>query len=651
MKHAQAADDRRGGSVAIAVALGAAALAGACSTSASKGEDNAPIKTVVLSQAARAKAATPAPAMPGKNVPAIKVNTVGYEAGWRKLAIFNVEPKQAVVKDAKTGAAVLAIGADKVVAKGTDAASQDPVWQVDFSALNKPGKYRISGAGADSDPFTIGSGLYAPAVVAGLKSFYFQRCRTALVEPYASWENKAFARKGACHAHDEVGWDLNDYPKKKKRWKQEGGWHDAGNFDMYIPSTAVAAQTLLLAYEWAPAQFPDKQLTIPESGNGASDLLDETKYGLVWILSLQEPGGAFRHRDAMIEWSPEGAADADKTVRWVGQVSSSATAKAVAVLALAARLYDKDKAFAARAAEAAKKGWGWLSENPKHVRAARVGGGEQPLWDDEPENNDLGARFVAATEVWRSFRDPEALKAAKRLLATAKETKDAETILEGAWANISRFGLWTLATDKETAADVKAEAKKRLVAAAELMRARVEKTDGYRCASALDDYYWASNSNLMEKVHVLMMAARLEPESSPERGWLVEAARDQWHWILGRNPNGYSMITRVGKGPDRFYHMEWGPMEPPPPGFLVDGPNSKNAGWLAPGAPAKALLWDNPRTLRSGLAPGSLWHWRQSDLWDGGFVGEGEWGDGWWTVVEPDILYSANFVVAGATML
>jgi hypothetical protein len=151
----------------------------------------------------------------------------------------------------------------------------------------------------------------------------------------------------------------------------------------------------------------------------------------------------------------------------------------------------------------------------------------------------------------------------------------------------------------------------------------------------------------MEKQHLLMMAARLHPEQK----WLVEAARDQWHWILGRNPNGFSMITRVGKGPDRFYHMEWGPMEPPPPGFLIDGPNSKNAGWLAPGAPAKALLWDNPKALRSGLPPGSLWHWRQSDLWDGGFVDEGAWGDGWWTVVEPDILYSANFVVAAATVL
>ena len=163
-----------------------------------------------------------------------------------------------------------------------------------------------------------------------------------------------------------------------------------------------------------------------------------------------------------------------------------------------------------------------------------------------------------------------------------------------------------------------------------------------RCASELSDYYWAHNSNLMEKAHVLAMASRLDPG---ER-WYLAAARDQLHWVLGRNPNGYSMVTRVGKGPSRLYHMEWGNREPPPPGFLLGGPNGQDMDFLAPGAPAKALLWDNPQPLRSGLPAHSLWHWRQSDLWDGGFVEEESWTKGWWAVTEPDILYSAAFVLA-----
>ena len=605
------------------------------------------LKTVSLGHASLKKG-VPAPALPGKNVPAIKVNTVGYEAPWRKVVIFNIEPKNVVVKDVESDKKVLSVAQGKIKSFGLDPASQDPVWQVDISELKKPGRYKIVADGAESDPFQVGDHLYDQALIAGLKSFYFQRTRTALVEPYAVWEGKAYTRKAPSHVNKDVGWDLLDYPAKKRKWKVEGGWFDAGNFDMYIPSTAVAAQSLLLAYEWAPEYFKDKQLNIPESGNGIPDILDETQWGLVWILSLQEPDtGAFRHREAVIEWSPEGPADQDMTPRWVAMVSSSATAKGVAVLAQASRIYEKfDPAFAQRCATAAKKGWEWLKANPKHIRASLVGGGEQPLWDDEPENNDSGARFLAAVEIWRTTRGADAMEKIQAGMSI-KETTDIPKMIRGAWANVSRWGLAALAMDKQTPAELRAEAKKRVLAAADDMRPQVETKDGYRCASTMDDYYWASNSNLMEKAHLLSMAARL----APEKTWIAEAARDQWHWILGRNPNGYSMITRVGKGPPRFYHMEWGTQEPPPPGFLLDGPNYVETKFLSPDAPAKALLWDNPIALRSGLPPHSLWHWRQSDLWDGDFVPEDEWKTGWWCVTEPDILYSSAFVLAGISVL
>ena len=222
-----------------------------------------------------------------------------------------------------------------------------------------------------------------------------------------------------------------------------------------------------------------------------------------------------------------------------------------------------------------------------------------------------------------------------------------DKIINGAWANLSRWALSALATDDATPEALRGDCKRRLLKSAESMRRQVENNDGYRCASTVKDYYWAHNSQPMEKAHIFAVAARLYPEQT----WLVEAARDQWHWVLGRNPNGYSMITRVGKGPTRLYHMEWGSREPPPPGFLVGGPNAQNNGFLAPGAPAKALLWDNPKPLRSGLGPGAMWHWRQSDLWDGGFIAEGQWNEGWWGVSEPDIYYSANFVLVAVGML
>jgi endoglucanase len=595
------------------------------------------MKTVVLGR--DDAQGTPSPAMPGKNVPAIKVDTVGYPKGWRKIVVFNVAPAGAVVKDGK-GKVVLTVDAGRVVERGVDLASQDPVWQVDISDLDTPGRYTIELGDAASDPFEIAAQPYREALVAGLKSFYFQRTRTALEEPFAVWDGDAYTRAKPSHAHGDVGWDLLDHPEKKKRWQLDAGWHDAGNFDMYVPSTAPSAQALLLAYEWAPERFPDAQLEIPESGNGIPDLLDEAKWGLRWVLSMQEEGGAFRHREAVMGSSPELPADQDTTERWVAGPSTAATAKAVAALAMASRSYAKhDPAFAETCATAARRGWKWLLEHPDRVIADGKGA-TQPLWDDEPGNSDVGARLIAAAEVWRTFRDRKALALARTLLDD-EEARPGD-LLKGAWANLSRWAMWRLATDDKTPDDLRADARGRLVAAAALVREQVESVDGYRCASKVEDYYWAHNSNLMEKAHVLAMASRLDPDES----WYLDAARDQLHWVLGRNPNGYSMVTRVGKGPTRLYHMEWGHREPPPPGFLLGGPNGQDMGFLAPGAPAKALLWDNPEPLRSGVPAHGMWHWKQSDLWDGDFVAEESWDKGWWAVTEPDIIYSSSFVLA-----
>ncbi len=596
-----------------------------------------PMKTVALGKAQGA--GVPAPAMPGVNVPAIKVDTVGYPVGWRKIVVVNVAPVGAVVKDA-AGEVVLTVDASRVEERGVDEASQDPVWQIDLSDLETPGRYTVVVGEHVSDPFEIAARPYDRALLAGLKSFYFQRTRTALVEPYARWDGEVYARSKPSHVHDDVGWDLDQYPAKQHRWALDAGWHDAGNFDMYVPSTAPSAQALLLAYEWAPERFGDDALNIPESGNGVPDLLDEARWGLRWILSMQEPAGGFRHREAVMESSPEVPADEDLTVRWVAGLSTAATAKAVAVLAHASRVYrGHDDEFAERCARAARRGWAWLQANPERVLPDGKGA-TQPLWDDEPGGSDVGARLIAAAEVWRTFRDERALALATDLMKDPQA--GADELWKGAWANLSRWAMWRLATDDKTPKLVRADARARLIDAAVAIRTHVEQDDGYRCAQKPADYYWASNSNLMEKTHVLAMAARLDPG---ER-WYLDAARDQLHWVLGRNPNGFSMVTGVGKGPTRLYHMEWGKREPPPPGFLVGGPNGQQMGFLAPGAPAKALLWDNPAPLRSGLPAHSLWHWQQTDLWDARFEPEESWVNGWWAVSEPDILYSANFVLA-----
>jgi endoglucanase len=626
--------------------LGAAAAG--CRGIASGPSTAAPVKSARLAPSAVPtgsgfvpSAATPV--MPGKNVPAIKVNTVGYPPEWRKIAIFNVRPDAAVVTD-ESGKLAYTFKPADIVDKGKDAASQDVVWQVDFTELKTPGRYFISGAGMKSDTFSIGAGLYREALRAALKHFYLQRCRTKLEAPFATWKGDEFTRSAPCHVHEDVAWDYTDYPQKKRKWPVVAGWHDAGNYSQYVASAAPTAQALLSAFERHPELFKDGDGNVPESGNKVPDILDEARWGLLWVLSMQDPAsGALRARESVYDWD-EGKPQLDKKPHWVAGVGTASTAKAASVLAVAARVYKRwDAVFAARCEKASRAAWAFLEQHPERILVDGKGSG-QSLWDDSTEYQEGGARFIAAVELWRSFRLPAALESAKKLLADP-ETQP-QKFFDGAWADLSRWGLIELAFDTKTPEALRSDAKQRLLAAVEQARSQIETKDGYRCASKPGDYYWGHNSNLLEKAHQLALALALDPS----RTWLREALRDQWHWILGRNPIGYSMVTRIGKGPERLYHTEWSDVKGPVPGYLLGGPNASEMGFLAPGAPAKTIVWDNDKPLRSGLPAHSLWHAAQSDLWDGGFVAEGVTSPGWWAVTEPDIYYNGNLVLVAAEL-
>ena len=71
-----------------------------------------------------------------------------------------------------------------------------------------------------------------------------------------------------------------------------GGHHDAGD---YNPRSHIdVAQTLLSAWEHAPAKFGDGQLDIPEAGNGLPDIVDEALWALRPWYALQDEDGGVR---------------------------------------------------------------------------------------------------------------------------------------------------------------------------------------------------------------------------------------------------------------------------------------------------------------------------------------------------------------------
>jgi endoglucanase len=217
----------------------------------------------------------------------------------------------------------------------------------DFSALEKPGRYRIVASnGLASHPFDVGAGVYDAAVRAVQRAFYYQRAFTAVESPWAEgpWTHPS---------------DADRAPPGESR-----GWHDAGDFSLYSASTSSALFWLLEAQ--ADFGSGDDDTDIPESGNGVPDLLDEARWGLEWILSVQDRSGGFRNTTCQERYGPYGTNTPGGAAPYrAGEVGTLATGRAVGTLAFAATLYRPHApAFAARCLEAALRGQSWLEARP-----------------------------------------------------------------------------------------------------------------------------------------------------------------------------------------------------------------------------------------------------------------------------------------------
>ena len=221
------------------------------------------------------------------------------------------------------------------------------VWIGDFTALGAPGRYRIvADNGLSSHPFDVGPDVYDRPLRAVQRWFYYQRAFTAVVGAHAEgpW----------VHASDEA----KAPPGVVK------GWHDAGDLNLYNPSSSAALFWLLETYaDFAPR---DDDTNIPESNNGVPDILDEARWGLEWLLSMQDrDGGGFRRNACQGTRTRYGQVTPETAPAYVaGPVTVPATALSVGTLAYASTVYSAiDAAFAARCLRAAQEGYRHLETN------------------------------------------------------------------------------------------------------------------------------------------------------------------------------------------------------------------------------------------------------------------------------------------------
>jgi hypothetical protein len=100
-----------------------------------------------------------------------------------------------------------------------------------------------------------------------------------------------------------------------------GGWYDAGDYNKYTSWTAGYVVDLLHAYTENKSIWTD-DFNIPESGNGVPDLLDEVRWGLDWLVRMQNSDGSVLSIVGLAGGSPPSSATGASLY---GDASTSAT--------------------------------------------------------------------------------------------------------------------------------------------------------------------------------------------------------------------------------------------------------------------------------------------------------------------------------------
>lgn len=491
----------------------------------------------------------------------IRLNQAGYLPRAPKTAVVAAESDSFTVRDARSGAVVFSGKTGEPV---QDADSGDRVRIADFSALTKPGRYAIEAAGAGrSYEFTIGPGVYDRLYYLAMRSFYGQRCGTAvdLGSGFPGYRYEACHATGAWHASSG-----RSGPRASAR-----GWHDAGDYGRYVVNSGITTGALLWTYEMFGRRIGKTKLNIPESGNGTPDILNEIRWNLDWMLSMQDEDGGVWHKQTTERFSGFVMPEKDtmpSVVIGTGAEpyrNSCATADFAAVMAIAARVYGPFQAdFAGRSLTAAKHAFAWVEKNP-NVLFSNPKGVATGAYGDR---NCSDERLWAAAELWRTTKDAAY---AKHFLSGYRELL-AGGLRPPSWPSVGPLALWTYALGAGPDKMAVQEIRDASLRAADEIAERTTRHP-YRMSMTTRDYVWGSNSVAANYGLQLLVANALKPDVR-----YVNAAADNLHYLLGRNPFSVSWVTGMGSNPFRHPHHRPSGADSNPepwPGLLSGGPNGR----------------------------------------------------------------------------
>lgn len=478
----------------------------------------------------------------------ILVNQVGYLPESEKKAVVRSGDADSVSgsfevvdADGKT------VYTGELEASKENEASAEATAIADFTEVKEPGTYTIVTENyGESFAFEIGETVYEDVSASVLKMFYLQRCGEEITDDDFG--------HAACHTDGAI---IHGSPSSAFV-EVQGGWHDAGDYGRYVVAGAKAAADLMLAYEAYGEQFGD-DTGIPESGNGTSDILDEVKYELDWMLQMQdsETGGVYHKITG--ENFPDTVMPEEETAQMVlAPISTTATADFAAVMAMAARVFDSAEDSQTYLA-AAKQAWSYLEANPGDGVGFK--NPDSIVTGEYGDTDDTDERYWALAELYKTTGDASYL--------TAMKDYDLTKVASGlGWQNVGLYGIYAYLSAAPSD-DYYKTVKEQFDKAVETAYANAG-ADAYGVALQSTEYTWGSNMNVANNGMLFLMANQLE--ANPD---YVKAAQQQLDYIMGTNTNSYCFITGFGTlSPVNPHHRPSQAMGAVMSGMLIGGPDA-----------------------------------------------------------------------------
>ena len=479
-----------------------------------------------------------------------------------------------------------AVASGSTIVYGNDSASGDYVHIADFSAYNTAGNgYTLIVDGVTSHPFNISDALYNSLKYDALAYFYHARSGIAIQMPYAGqsqWTRPAGHNPdiAACWPGTGCSYSL-DVTK---------GWYDAGDHGKYVVNGGISAWTMMNQYERslylgnASYAFNDGSLNIPENSNGVPDILDEARWQMEFMLSMQVPAGQSQagmahHKIHDESWTGlPTAPHEDNQTRYLRPPSTAATLNLAATAAQCARIWNSiDTTFANQCLSAAETAWDAALANPA-IYAPNHSTGGGPYND-----NDVTDEFYwAAAELFITTGATEYenyLTSSSHYLSVPSSLSGGDNGLSGVmtWASTQALGSISLAIVPNGLSSSAISSVRSNINQAADSFINILNNQGYLTpfTQGPNGYPWGSNSFVLNNMVIMGLAYDFTGSSQ-----YLYGMTEGMDYIMGRNPMDQSYVTGYGENPLLHPHHRFfadqvnASYPPPPPGFVSGGPNS-----------------------------------------------------------------------------